>query len=288
MSNGQPFSGTVTTQAYSPSSCETFSAPIVSVILGGLLGACVDVNVSPLNPSTTQAVGYVATALTFLLPWAPAVSIGCHAVIGAIVAVNEQGNIQEIINNLNPLSTTPTAANTAIATCEIVGDIAVPLLAGTPLILIIQIPPGANLQNADFQGYNLAGFNLAGDNFQYANLAGTNLQGANFQGANLQNANLANANLQAANLQGDNLQNANLAGANLQGANLQGDNLQHANLAGAILTGLSSTQMTNFNAANMQQVTLTGALCGSPNYITAAGANTQKAVNVPAACVPPL
>jgi Pentapeptide repeats (8 copies) len=107
-------------------------------------------------------------------------------------------------------------------------------------------------------------------------------------GANLQSANLSGLNLAGFNLAGDNLQSANLAGTNLGGANLQGADLKSANLAGATLTGLSSKQPTNLGGANLQQAILTGAICGSPNYIVASGVNMQNAVGVPSACSPPL
>jgi uncharacterized protein YjbI with pentapeptide repeats len=109
-----------------------------------------------------------------------------------------------------------------------------------------------------------------------------------FQGQSLQGADFAGANLQGADFQCANLQQADFAGALLRGADLSCANMQHADLTGATLTGLSSGQETNFNDANMQHVILTGAVCGSPNYITATGAHTQQAVDVPAACSPPL
>jgi Pentapeptide repeats (8 copies) len=130
---------------------------------------------------------------------------------------------------------------------------------------------------------NKGGANLQGANLEYCNLSGYDLSGDNLQNADLQYADLHNANLHGANLKG-----ANLANTFAMGANFQGAGLQNANLAGATLTGLSASQMTNFNGANLQRATLTSAICGSPNYITASGANTQDAVDVPAACSPPL
>jgi len=130
---------------------------------------------------------------------------------------------------------------------------------------------------------NTGGANLQGANLEYCNLSGYNLSGDNLQNANLQYTDLQNANLRGANLHG-----ADLANAFAMAASFQGANLQNADLAGATLTGLSASQETDFDGANMQDAILTGASCGSPNYITASGANTQGAVNVPAACNPPL
>lgn len=147
--------------------------------------------------------------------------------------------------------------------------------------------PGVSLQYTDLLGANLSRFDLAWDGLQYADLASTDLRGADLVGANLQYANLARADLVGADLRGADLQYADLAGADLQGADLAGASLQYANLAGATLTGLSATQPTVFDWASLDFAVLTNAICGTPNNIDAFAANVN-AVNVPAACVPPL
>jgi len=166
------------------------------------------------------------------------------------------------------------------------GNVEVVTLSSPPLTFA-DLRPGANLQYADLQGQNLQGFDLAGANLQHATLAGSTLSSANLDGANLQNANLAGANLQGATLQGANLQNAVLSGSTLSSANFDGANLQYADLSVAILTGTSTTS-TDFDSANMQHANLAGAVCGTPNFITASGANLQHAQFVPASCNPPL
>jgi phosphatidylinositol-3-phosphatase len=149
--------------------------------------------------------------------------------------------------------------------------------------------PDVNLPYTDLIGANLSGLDLRGDNLQYANFVDANLQGASLRGANLQYADLAGAQLQGADLKGANLQYANLAGANLSGVDFQGASLVYASLSGATLTGLgpSFSQQTNFDGADLFEAQLSGALCGSPSYIVAFFANLQ-AVDVPAACIPPL
>jgi phosphatidylinositol-3-phosphatase len=149
--------------------------------------------------------------------------------------------------------------------------------------------PGSNFAYTDLLGANLSARLLEGDNLAYANLGHTDLAGANLQGANLQFANLAGANLAGADLAGANLQYANLGGASLRGADLSGANLAYANLSGAVLTGLGPSYhlATNLDGADLLFAQLSGAVCGSPNYIDAYGADVN-AVNVPAACQPPL
>jgi hypothetical protein len=149
--------------------------------------------------------------------------------------------------------------------------------------------PARSLQYTDLEGTSLAGYDLAADNLQYANLSGANLQGADLRGTDLQYADLAGADLQGADLRGADLQYADLAGASLQGADLQGAYLQYADLGGAWLTGLGpgASELTNFDGASLYQANLVHAVCGSPSYIVAAGANIN-AVGVPAACSPPL
>jgi phosphatidylinositol-3-phosphatase len=149
--------------------------------------------------------------------------------------------------------------------------------------------PGANFQYTDLLGANLGGRDLVADNLQYANLQGANLAGANLEGANLQYADLKGADLSGAHLEGASLQYADLAGANLSGARLDGANLAYADLSGSTLTGLGPLpgQSTSFDGANLDQALLAGAVCGSPNYITAAGADVN-AVEVPPTCAPPL
>jgi hypothetical protein len=166
------------------------------------------------------------------------------------------------------------------------GNVEVVTLSSPPLTFA-DLRPGANLQYADLQGQDLQGFDLAGANLQHATLAGSTLTGANLDGANLQNANLAGANLQGATLQGADLQNAVLSGSTLSSANFYGANLQYADLSVATLTGTNTTS-TDFDSANMQHADLAGAVCGTPNFITASGANLQHAQFVPASCTPPL
>jgi len=149
--------------------------------------------------------------------------------------------------------------------------------------------PGASFPYTDLLGANLTGRGLEGDNLQYANLEGANLAGARLLGANLQYANLRGADLRGASLAGANLQYADLAGADLEGADLRGANLAFADLDGASLTGLGPGfgQATNFDGANLFEALLAGAVCGTPNYISAYGANVE-AVEVPSSCIPPL
>ena len=139
------------------------------------------------------------------------------------------------------------------------------------------------------------GDQVSGDNFQYSNLQGANFGndlgiGTNFWGVNLQGADLAGSDVQAAGFQFSNLQSADLAGADLQGAQFQFSNLQRADLAGTTLTGLGSmpSELTDFNWANLQNVNFAGAVCGTPNYITAFGANLWGASGIPTTCSPPL
>ena len=105
---------------------------------------------------------------------------------------------------------------------------------------------------------------------------------------NLQHAFLAGCNLAGVNFAGVNLQYASFAGANVSGANFQGANLQYANFDGATVTGLSANQPTNFNNANLRHASFYNAICGTPNYITASGANLPPSYAVPASCKPPL
>jgi phosphatidylinositol-3-phosphatase len=151
------------------------------------------------------------------------------------------------------------------------------------------IHPGVDFAYTNLPGANLSGRLLQGDELQYANLEGANLAGANLGGADLQYANLRGADLVHADLAGANLQYADLAGAVLSGAFLAGANLDFANLSGATLTGLgpATFQQTNFDGANLGYALLAGAICGTPNDITAFGADIN-AVEVPSACAPPL
>jgi phosphatidylinositol-3-phosphatase len=148
---------------------------------------------------------------------------------------------------------------------------------------------GSDLQGADLEFANLTGADLQGANLEHANLAGAELQRADLRGSSLQYADLAGADLRHADLRASSLEYADLQGANLRAAKLPGAQLEYADMASALLTGFGPTTSlaTNFNAADLYQAILTGALCGSPNYITAAGANIN-AVGVPATCEPPL
>ena len=149
--------------------------------------------------------------------------------------------------------------------------------------------PAKHLAYTNLAGADLAGYDLRADGLQYANLSGANLAGANLAGADLQYADLAGANLQGANLRGANLQYADLAGANLRGADLKGADLRYADLGWSELTGLGATRgrWTNFDGANLDYAVLSHAVCGSPNYIVAAGASLN-AIGVPTTCAPPL
>ena len=184
--------------------------------------------------------------------------------------------------------------------------------------------PGVNLRYTHLPAADLSGLDLQNDNLAYADLAAANLQGADLQGAHLQHADLAGANLRGADLQGAylagadflvadlqganlqfadapgasfelaSLKNANLAHADLQGSDLQGAepkdaNLEYADMTGAVLTGFgpSPGRATDFNGADLYMAILTHAVCGTPNYITAIGANVG-AIGVPSSCRPPL
>lgn len=106
--------------------------------------------------------------------------------------------------------------------------------------------------------------------------------------ANLQNADLQGLVLQGYSLAGDNLQHASFANDNLGSLSFAHANMQMADLSGTMLTG-TATQPTNFDGANMQNANLENAVCGSPNYITAAGANTQGIdLTGSSGCSPPL
>jgi len=192
---------------------------------------------------------------------------------------------------MNPESTratiTPTVA--IIVTC----------LALTPITATIyyQLAPMCGPHPEGIYG---AGFDLHGQNLSYtsfnnpAGWIGADLQGADLAGADIRYVDLVGANLQGANLTGANLQFANLSCGDLQGANLTGANLEYTSLAGATINaGLSQSNTTTFNGANMDHAVLTGANCGtSPNnHITAAGANKGNVVNPGGAlgyCSPPL
>jgi uncharacterized protein YjbI with pentapeptide repeats len=130
---------------------------------------------------------------------------------------------------------------------------------------------------------------LAGDNLTGVNFTGTDLAGSNLRGSNLAFADLAGSDLMGSELRGARLTGSDLIGAELSGAQLQGATLQYADLSGAMLTGLGPTYKlhTNFNGATLYGANLASAVCGTPNYISANGANTL-ANNVPASCTPPL
>ena len=149
---------------------------------------------------------------------------------------------------------------------------------------------GDSLGGATLARDDLAGATFAFDDLSFADLAGADLAGATLFLDNMPCVDLAGADLVGANAPWNNLVLADLAGADLQGANLQFDNLGWADLVGATLTGLgpATSQLTNFNWANLERANLTGAVCGSPNYISAFGTNTHGLIGVPAACTPPL
>jgi hypothetical protein len=141
--------------------------------------------------------------------------------------------------------------------------------------------------NVDLAGTHLPGADLQGLDLKGDDLAGADLEDADLQGAQLQGADLAGADLAGADLEGANLSWADLSSASLSGAHLQGASLVDADLVGATLTGVSSTEETDFDGADLWGADLTQASCGTPNYITAAGA-TLHATGVPSSCRPPL
>ncbi len=148
---------------------------------------------------------------------------------------------------------------------------------------------GDNLAYADLAGADLAGVSLSGADLAYANLVGANLRGADLDGAQLAYADLAGANLQGVRAGGASLAYADLVGATLSGGRFTGTNLEYADLSGATLTGLGPAfyQVTDFDGADLFGADLSGAVCGSPNYLSASGA-LMGAIGVPAACSPPL
>jgi uncharacterized protein YjbI with pentapeptide repeats len=81
---------------------------------------------------------------------------------------------------------------------------------------------------------------------------------------------------------------ADLAGADLQGTNFRRAQMFADELNGALLTGLGPYQTTNFYGAGLGLADFQGAVCGSPNYIVAAGATLPHVLYLPAACQPPL
>lgn len=196
--------------------------------------------------------------------------------VGALDVNSSHYNLLSTIEWLLDLPPTGTGAD---------GTAAFPALTG--LFQPRLFGPAKDLAYGDLAFTDLAGYDLRGDDLQFANLSGIDLQGADLRGADLEYADLAGANLQGADLQGAALPYADLAGASLQGADLSGAGLQFADLTGATLTGLSSSHETNFDGASLNHADLLNAVCGSPNYILASGANTN-ALSVPAACQPPL
>jgi uncharacterized protein YjbI with pentapeptide repeats len=99
---------------------------------------------------------------------------------------------------------------------------------------------GADLAKADLTGVQLQGASLNGAELQSASLNGAQLQGASLGGARLQGARLdwaalQGASLDSAQLQGAFLEQAKLQGAWLGDAQLQGAALNHADLRGARL-----------------------------------------------------
>ncbi len=168
-------------------------------------------------------------------------------------------------------------------------DSTVAFPAMVPLFNDELFSPGLDLRYTDLIGADLSARPLEGDQLQYANLAHTDLAYADLRGADLAYADLAGADLKDADLQGADLAYANLTGADLQGATLQGAQLSYADLAGALLTGLGPFlgEETDFNHADLFGAQLLGAICGSPNDLSAVGADVL-AENVPAACTPPL
>ena len=105
---------------------------------------------------------------------------------------------------------------------------------------------------------------------------------------NLEHASLAGCNLTGMNFAGLNMRYANFAGAIVSGANFQGANLGYANFDGATLTGLSASQPTIFDNANLRHASFYNAVCGTPNNISDSGANLPPSYAVPTACKPPL
>ncbi len=115
---------------------------------------------------------------------------------------------------------------------------------------------GADCTNVDLSGVDLTNANLTGANFSRADLSQANLSNANLTGADLAGADLANADLSGANLTGANLSNTDLTGANLSGANLNGTDLARADLERSDLRDAMTSGSTNFDNANLNQVTM--------------------------------
>jgi Pentapeptide repeats (8 copies) len=103
---------------------------------------------------------------------------------------------------------------------------------------------GANLQNVDLEGANLAEANLRDAQLQNAILIQANLTEANLRRALLQNAHLDDAHLHEADLRLANLSNAGLLRANLSMAKLNHAALNGANLHNACLCGADLSEAT--------------------------------------------
>lgn len=124
----------------------------------------------------------------------------------------------------------------------------------------LQLPPDAQLNQANLSETNLQGAILRGVQLQGAILREANLQGASLFGAKLQRINLWRANLREvnfgeANLQGAALAETKLQNAFLRGANLRRANLLKANLQGAILRGVN-LQGADLGGANLDEARL--------------------------------
>ena len=114
------------------------------------------------------------------------------------------------------------------------------------------------LQEINFNGFDLSGATFSNTQLQNADFGDANLTGAAFVGAQLAEANLGSANLTEAQLSNGQLQNAILTGANLTGAELSGAQLMEANLTGANLTD-AVLEQAQLRDANLTSANLTGA-----------------------------
>lgn len=113
---------------------------------------------------------------------------------------------------------------------------------------------GAQLDEVDISGANLASADLSEANLKKSILKGTKLNRANLTKANLENAILYQADLRNAKLTNANLKNANLIKANLRNASMVGANLGNAVLIDSDLSG------ANLTGANMEGAKTNGAV----------------------------
>lgn len=128
----------------------------------------------------------------------------------------------------------------------------------------------AILDNADFfaaslQQATLTGASLAATRFRKANLEQTDLTSVNAANADFSEAQMANAKLQNSELTEADFSRADVSGANFELANLTrasfiATTANGVNMQGANLTELRAGGGSNFDRANLQQVTAPGAV----------------------------